>query len=305
MPLLVISHPDCAGHDPVPGHPERPARLEAALGAFDRLDGVESIEARPVTREQLARVHGPAYLDQLEGLRQSGAVIPLDPDTYLGPGSLRAAELAAGATCMAAEAAVGHPETRAFAIVRPPGHHAESARAMGFCIYNSIAVAAAHALTLAGIERVAICDFDVHHGNGTEEIFAGHRQVAYASSHQSPLYPGTGDPTTSLADNIFNVQLPPGSGGEAFRRPWEDDLLPKLEAFGPDLVLVSAGFDGHWSDPLAGLELSEADFHWIGKHLAGLADRHASGRLAATLEGGYNLTALADSVLAFSEGIAG
>lgn len=275
------------------------------MRGIGQLPDVEFSDSRAVMREQLARVHDSGYLDRIECLREAGSVVALDPDTRVGPGSVRAADLAAGATCMAAQAVIEKPAIRAFAIVRPPGHHAESGRAMGFCIYNNIAVAAAEALTKPGIRRVAICDFDVHHGNGTEQIFAGNPKVAYASSHQSPLYPGTGDPATTVAENVFNAQLPPGSGSDPFRQVWRDELLPRLDACRPDLVLVSAGFDGHWRDPLAQLQLTDEDFGWIGRELAALADLHASGRLAATLEGGYDLEALTGSVLAFGEGIAG
>ncbi|MFU8830574.1 MAG: histone deacetylase family protein, partial [Wenzhouxiangella sp.] len=176
-------------------------------------------------------------------------------------------------------------------------------RAMGFCLFNSVAVAAAHALAQPGVKRVAICDFDVHHGNGTEAIFAGREDVLFASSHQMPLYPGTGDPQLSLAANIHNAALPPGAGGDEFRAAWETSLLPAVDSFEPDLILVSAGFDGHRLDPLAQLELIEEDFAWIGRKLKELANTHSKSRLAATLEGGYNLQALTTSMRAFAEAI--
>ncbi|MGB0515124.1 MAG: histone deacetylase family protein, partial [Wenzhouxiangellaceae bacterium] len=199
--------------------------------------------------------------------------------------------------------ALDHPGQPGFAIVRPPGHHAESGRAMGFCLFNSIAAAAERALSRPGIRRVAICDFDVHHGNGTEAIFAGRRDVLFASSHQIPLYPGTGDPRQDVAANVHNASLPPGSGGNEFRDAWRRYLFEPIDQFGPDLILISAGFDAHWRDPLAQLELKDEDYFWIGHQLRELAMTHARGRLATSLEGGYDLKALTDSTLAFAEGI--
>ncbi|MEX2499429.1 MAG: histone deacetylase family protein [Wenzhouxiangellaceae bacterium] len=305
--LLVVSHPDCSLHDPMPGHPERPERLEAVLDGIRRLDAFEVLDATEATREQLLRVHQPAYLDHLERIeleiREQNVTIALDADTHAAAGSLRAARLAAGAACQAAESAIQHPGRPAFAVVRPPGHHAEAGRAMGFCLYNSIAVAAAHALAQPGIGRVAICDFDVHHGNGTEAIFAGRRDVLFVSSHQMPLYPGTGDPRQKVAANIHNAGLPPGSGSDEFRGAWQAQLLDAVDRFAPDLLLISAGFDAHRRDPLAQINLDDQDFYWIGRQLKMLADKHANGCLAASLEGGYDLKALTGGALAFAEGL--
>lgn len=305
--LLVISHPDCRLHDPVPGHPERPARLKAVLDGIAQLDSFEAVSAMAASREQLLNVHQTEYVDQLDRVEretlESKNAIALDADTHAGRGSIQAARLAAGAACQAVEGAIQHPEHPAFAVVRPPGHHAESDRAMGFCLFNSIAAAAEHALTKAAVRRVAICDFDVHHGNGTESIFAGRRDVLFASSHQVPLYPGTGAPHGKTASNVHNAGLPPDSGSNEFRAAWESHLFAPIDRFAPDLILISAGFDAHWRDPLAQLNLKDEDFFWIGHQLKTLADTHARGRLAASLEGGYDLHALTESALAFAEGI--
>ena len=305
--LLVISHPDCGLHNPVPGHPERPARVQAVLDGIAQLDSFESVIAMAASRDQLLSAHNPAHLDHLDRIErrihESNQVIALDADTHAGPGSVQAARLAAGAACQAVQGTIQHPEHPAFAVVRPPGHHAESGRAMGFCLFNSIAIAAEQALANPEIRRVAICDFDVHHGNGTEAIVAGRRDMLFASSHQVPLYPGTGDPQLSVAANVHNAGLPPNSGSDEFRTAWEAHLVNPIDRFAPDLILISAGFDAHWRDPLAQLNLKDEDFYWIGHQLKTLADTHAGGRLAASLEGGYDLQALTESALAFAEGI--
>ncbi|NKI34579.1 histone deacetylase family protein [Wenzhouxiangella sp. XN79A] len=305
-PLIVFTHPACAGHDPLPGHAEQPARLQAALDGLGQLDALDLRDAEPIGGERLARVHTAPYLAELDALERriysENRAFALDPDTHVGPGSFDAIRRAAGAACQAAEAALAERRS-SFAAVRPPGHHAEAGRAMGFCVYNSIALAADAALARPGVERVAVVDFDVHHGNGTEAIFAGRDDVLFLSSHQLPLYPGTGDPAETVARNVHNAALPPGSGSNQFRDAWQADLLPALDRFAPHLILVSAGFDAHWRDPLAQLDLKDEDYFWIGHQLLGLARTHCGGALAASLEGGYDLQALADSVLAFAEGI--
>jgi acetoin utilization deacetylase AcuC-like enzyme len=304
-PLLVFTHDDCLRHEP--GYPERPDRIGAVRKGLDQLDEVVLHDAAEVSHEQLARVHATSFLDQLgeieRGIENGSGPVALAPDTQAGEGSFRAARLAAGAACQAVRSVIDAREQSAFAAVRPPGHHAETRRAMGFCLYNSIAVAAAEALADPAIRRVAVCDFDVHHGNGTEEIFAGRRDVLFASSHQLPLYPGTGDPDQRVAANVHNAALPPGSGSDEFRNAWKAHLFDPIDRFAPDLILVSAGFDAHWRDPLAHLHLKDEDFYWIGHQLRVLARTHASGRLAASLEGGYDLHALTESALAFAEGI--
>jgi len=305
--VAVFTHPGCARHDPIPGHPERPARLDAALAGIEQLDDLLRIEAREATPVELGSAHDADYLDRLrrieQRLDQDGQVVALDADTHAGPGSFVAARLAAGAACQAVAHCIGHPDEPGFAIVRPPGHHAEVGRAMGFCLYNSIAVAAEAALTDPAISRVAICDFDVHHGNGTEAIFARRTDVLFASSHQVPLYPGSGDPARTTAGNVHNAALSPGSGSDEFRTAWQAHLFDPIDRFAPDLILASAGFDAHWRDPLAGLQLKDEDYFWIGHQLKLLADTHAGGRIVASLEGGYDLHALTESTLAFAEGI--
>lgn len=304
--LIVFTHPACAGHDPLPGHAEQPARLQAALDGLAQLDEIELHEAEPVADERVLRVHTSRYRSELEAIErriyEQNRSFALDPDTHVGPGSFDAIRRAAGGACQAALAALDQHRA-SFAAVRPPGHHAEADRAMGFCVYNAIAIAAETALARGDVERVAIVDFDVHHGNGTEAIFAGREDVLFLSSHQLPLYPGTGDPAVTVAPNIHNVALSPGAGSDAFRDAWLAELLPALDRYAPDLILVSAGFDAHWRDPLAQLQLKDEDYFWIGHQLLGLARSHCGGALAASLEGGYDLKALTDSVLAFGEGI--
>ena len=305
MTLTIFSHSDCFHHNPPDGHPERPARLEAALKGIEQLTDFQMLDAATVTREQLNRAHSGDYLNHLDQLDRAGEPLPLDADTHLGPGSLRAAALAAGAACQSVEQVVSSDTGEsAFAVVRPPGHHAEASQAMGFCLYSSIAIAALHAREALGIERIAVCDFDVHHGNGTEAILANQPGIQFVSSHQSPLYPGTGRDQDPSASNIINCSLTPQSGSNEFREHWSEHLLPEIDRWKPQLILVSAGFDAHWRDPLAQLQLKDEDFYWIGHELKKLAKQHARGRLTASLEGGYDLKALEDSTLAFAEAIA-
>jgi len=305
MSLTIFSHKDCFGHAMPEDHPERPARLEAALRGIEQLGDFRMLDANPIHRDQLRRAHGEAYLDRLETLNEVGHLHALDQDTYLGPGTLRAAALAAGAACQAVDTVMkADYSTSAFAVVRPPGHHAEASRAMGFCFYSSLAIAALHARDALGLTRIAVCDFDVHHGNGTEAILADQPGIQFVSSHQSPLYPGTGRDQDPSAENITNCSLTPQSGSNEFREHWSEHLLPTIDSFKPQIILVSAGFDAHWRDPLAQLQLKDEDFYWIGHELKKLAEQHAHGRLAASLEGGYDLKALEDSTLAFAEAIA-
>lgn len=301
--LRVISHPDCAGHTTPHEHPESPQRLKAAMRGLERMSNIEFRQAGPVDEATLELAHTPHHIRYIRSLDAEGKQQAIDPDTWFGPGTLRAALLAAGAACEGVDQVLQGRCQRAFAVVRPPGHHAESWRAMGFCIFNNIALAAARAISGYGLERIAICDFDVHHGNGTEEIVAGNEEILFVSSHQSPLYPGTGDPETTLGGNIHNATLSPGTSSDAFRDTWLSRLIPSIEAFRPQLVLVSAGFDGHAADPLAQLRLKDDDFFWIGQELRRVADRHAGGRLVASLEGGYDLGALERSVQAFADAL--
>jgi acetoin utilization deacetylase AcuC-like enzyme len=298
--LRLYTHPACLLHDPGPGHAERPARLHAVLQALDhdRFAALDRIEAPQALREQLQRVHSAAHVREILLGAPPDDMLALDPDTVMGPGSTEAALRAAGAMVAAVDAVLGGSARRAFCAVRPPGHHATRDQAMGFCLFNNIAVGAAHALVAHGLKRVAIADFDVHHGNGTQAIFEHEPRVLFASSHQSPLYPDSGREDERGVGNIVNGTLSPGAGSHEFRELWDSVLLPRLHAFKPQLVLVSAGFDAHRNDPLADIRLCQEDYAWITERLAALADAHAGGRLVSTLEGGYDLAALAASVSA-------
>jgi len=296
--MRIYSHPACLAHDTGPGHAERPDRLPAVTNAlhaaFPQLNWYEAPRA---SRGQLLRAHTPALLDQVLETKPSERML-LDPDTVLSPHSAEAGLRAAGAVVAAVDAVLGGHTTRAFCAVRPPGHHATGGVAMGFCLFNSIAVGALHALAAHGLERVAIVDFDVHHGNGSQAIFEHDRRVLFAGSHQSPLYPGTGNPEETGEGNIFNAILPPDAGSAEFRAAWSQRLLPAVAAFKPQLLMISAGFDAHRLDPLAQLQLEAADFAWVTGELVALAGQYCAGRIVSTLEGGYDLTALAESSVA-------
>jgi acetoin utilization deacetylase AcuC-like enzyme len=294
--LRLYTHAACLQHDPGPGHAEKPARLQAVWQALDhdRYAALDRIEAPPATREQLLRVHDADYIDHIfSHSPAAGDTFRLDEDTVMSAGSVEAALRAAGAVCAAVDAVMADESQRVFCAVRPPGHHATANQAMGFCLFNSVAVAAAHALSVHRLKRVAIADFDVHHGNGTQAIFEREPRVLFASSHQMPLYPGTGGEDERGVGNIVNGVLPPGAGSDAFRELWDGALLPRLRAFKPQLLLVSAGFDAHHADPLADMRLGLEDYAWITDRLRAVADESARGRLVSTLEGGYDLTALA------------
>jgi acetoin utilization deacetylase AcuC-like enzyme len=270
------------------------AVTSALHAAFPQLDWHEAPRA---SRGQLLRAHTPALLEQVLEARPRERIF-LDADTVLSPASAEAALRAAGAVVAGVNAVLGGQTTRAFCVVRPPGHHATTDEAMGFCLFNNIAVGALHALAAHGLERVAIVDFDVHHGNGTQAIFEHDRRVLFASSHQLPLYPGTGASDETGDGNIVNAPLPPDAGSALFRVAWTERLLPAVDAFKPQLLMISAGFDAHRLDPLAQLQLDAADFTWITEELVALAKRHCGGRIVSTLEGGYALAALAESSVA-------
>ena len=293
--MHIYSHPACLDHDTGPAHAERPERLSAVTdalhAAFPELDWREAPRA---SRGQLLRAHTPELLDQVLETRPDKRMF-LDPDTVLSPHSAEAALRAAGAVVTAVDAVLGGKTTRAFCAVRPPGHHATADVAMGFCLFNNIAVGALHALAAHGLERVAIVDFDVHHGNGTQAIFEQDPRVLFASSHQLPLYPGTGTRDETGDGNVVNAPLPPDAGSAEFRAAWSQRLLPAVAAFKPQLLMISAGFDAHRLDPLAQLQLETADFAWVTAELVALARRYCGGRIVSTLEGGYDLTALAGS----------
>jgi acetoin utilization deacetylase AcuC-like enzyme len=301
----LYTHPACLRHDTGPRHPERPERLAAVLAALRAaFPDLEPVEAPRASRGQLRRVHADALVAQVLDTELRDR-IALDPDTLLSPGSAEAALRAAGAAVAAVDAVMAGEASRAFCAVRPPGHHATRETAMGFCLFNGIAVAAAHALEAHGLARVAIADFDVHHGNGTQAIFADRPRVLFLSSQQLPLYPGSGHPDERGAGNLHNAALEPGAGGAEFRAAWRERLLPALEAFAPQLLLVSAGFDGHWRDPLAQLQLDATDYAWLTSELVAAAGRHCGGRMVSVLEGGYDLQALAECSVAHVAALAG
>ena len=298
--LQLYTHAVCLQHDPGPGHAESPARLRAVLKALDqdRFAVIDRVEAPRATREQLLRVHTADHVDRILSITPADETVRLDEDTLMSPASAQAGLRAAGALVAAVDAVMKGSANRAFCAVRPPGHHATSDTAMGFCIFNNVAVAAAHALAAHGLKRVAIADFDVHHGNGTQDIFEREPRVLFLSSHQSPLYPGTGGAEEKGVGNIINAPLSAGDGSYEFRELWDGVLLPRLHAFKPQLLLISAGFDAHRNDPLADIRLQTEDYAWITERLVDVARTHADGRVVSTLEGGYDLTALAASASA-------
>lgn len=297
--LGLVSHAACQTHDTGPLHPESPDRLDAIN---DRLiaSGLEMVvrhfEAPRASPEQLELVHDPAYVARVIEASPKEGYVELDGDTVMSPGTLEAALRAAGSGILGTDLVMRGEACPVFCAVRPPGHHAERARAMGFCLFNNVAIAAAHALEHHGLSRVAVCDFDVHHGNGTEQIVAGDPRILFCSSFQHPFYPHTGH--ASDAPNLVAVPLPAGTDGPAFRREIERHWLPALDDFAPELILVSAGFDAHALDDMSGLSLMEADFSWITRTLVEVADRHAEGRIVSMLEGGYEPGALGRSVVA-------
>jgi acetoin utilization deacetylase AcuC-like enzyme len=279
------------------GHPESSQRLqviEAELKDQALWNKLQHLIAPAATREQLGRVHTIHHIDRIFQAAPKSGLTPLDPDTSMGPHSLSAALHAAGALIVAVDKVMSGEVSNAFCAVRPPGHHAEHDRVMGFCLFNNIAVAAAHALEQHGLERVAILDFDVHHGNGTQDIFLNDPRVLFCSTHQHPFYPFTGMPVNK--DNIVNVPLPAGSGGAVFRDAVEQIWLPAVQAFSPQFLFVSAGFDAHRDDPLAQLAFDDADYKWVTEVIVKLANEYCNGRIVSTLEGGYDPAALARCV---------
>ncbi|HZS83420.1 MAG TPA: histone deacetylase family protein [Stellaceae bacterium] len=300
MTTLLYTHPACLEHDPGSYHPECPDRLRAVMAALDAEEfaALERREAPRADLADIARVHPRQYIDAVLAAVPASGHAGLDADTVLSPGSGEAALRAAGAVCAAVDAVMAGEGDNAFCAVRPPGHHAEPARPMGFCLFNNVAIGAARARAAHGIARAAVVDFDVHHGNGTQAMFAADPTLFYASTHQSPLYPGTGGREERGVGNIVNVPLQPMSGSAQFRAAFEDIILPALEAFRPEFLFISAGFDAHRRDPLAQLELGEEDFAWVTRRLAECARRHCAGRLVSALEGGYDLAALGASAAA-------
>ena len=310
MTTAFYSHADCREHDMGRGHPECPARLDAIhdhLIATGLADALDMHEAPLATLAHISRAHESGFVTELqaaiEPLAASGGRLALDPDTSAGPGTWAAVMRGAGAAVAATDAVIDGRAANAFCAVRPPGHHATRAKAMGFCFFNNVAVAARHALDERGLERVAIIDFDVHHGNGTEDIIAGDERVLMASIFQHPLYPYSG--AVPMGTNMVNVPIAPYARGDVVRAAIEDMWLPRLEEFKPQMIFISAGFDAHREDELGQLGLVEADYAWITRRLVDVAERHAGGRIVSCLEGGYNLGALARSVAAHLRVLAG
>jgi acetoin utilization deacetylase AcuC-like enzyme len=300
MSTLLYTHPACLEHDPGSHHPESAARLRAVLEALGEpaFAPLERREAPEAAIEDLCRVHPRRHVERLLRAVPKSGHVGIDADTIMSPRSGEAALRAAGAVVAAVDSVLAREADNAFCAVRPPGHHAEPERAMGFCLFNNIAVGALHARAAHGLDRIAVIDFDVHHGNGTQAAFETDDRLFYASTHQYPLYPGTGAASETGVGNVVNVPLRPMSGSSQFRAGMSQRILPALDDFRPDLVMISAGFDGHRRDPLAQLMLDEDDYVWITERLIEIAYRHAGGRLVSALEGGYDLSVLGASVAA-------
>jgi len=306
MTTAFISHPDTLLHVMDGHHPESPARISAIKEQLARTKIMEHLqihEAPLATDEQLTRVHSPAYVKRIREIAPPAGIVRLDPDTAMGPMTLSAALHAAGATVLATDLVMAGKVQNAFCCIRPPGHHAGIANAAGFCIFNNVAVGVAHAITKHGIERVAIIDFDVHHGDGTENIFRDNPRVMLCSTFQHPFYPYRGADTRT--ERMVNVPLPAMTDGKHFRTAVENDFAPALEKFKPQMVFVSAGFDAHALDPLAELRLVREDYVWITDFIKDMAEKHAKGRIVSSLEGGYDLPSLADSASAHVRTLAG
>jgi len=301
MSTTYISHTQCTQHEMGEGHPEAPERIAAinsALSAAGYIEKMDCINAPLAAIQQVKRAHDHAYVEHIFAHSPSQGYVALDPDTSINPYSLDAALRASGAVIEAVERVMNRRTNNAFCNVRPPGHHAEFDKAMGFCIFNSIAVGAAHLLEQHALERIAILDFDVHHGNGTEHIFKNDPRVLICQTFQSPLYPHTGlsEHTELCHEHVINAPLPSGADGEDFKRVVNKYWLPKITAFKPQFILISAGFDAHVDDPLAQLHFVEEDFFWITQEIMRLADQYCDGRIVSSLEGGYHLNALGKSV---------
>ena len=302
MTIAIYTHTDCLKHNTGPDHPERIERLQVILDALKRsplAKHLSFVEAPLAGKQDLRLAHDPLYIESIYDAALSSEFISLDADTKMSSGSLNAALRAAGAGCVAVDDIMTGKYKTAFCAVRPPGHHATRDQAMGFCIFNNVAIAAFHALNNYSLRRVAIVDFDVHHGNGTQDIIAPDPRILYISTHQSPLWPDTGYVTENQEGHILNIPLSQGTDGRTYRKTFKESAITALEKFEPELLLVSAGFDAHINDPLAGLCLIEDDYRWIGEQLSATAEKCCGGKSVSFLEGGYNLQYLASSAVEY------
>jgi acetoin utilization deacetylase AcuC-like enzyme len=301
MKTALITHADCLNHITPTGHPEQVARLTHVLHALEPLD-LNRVTAPMAADDDLLRIHPKSHIDALRDALPVEDTVAIDSDTHLSSGSLDAAYRAAGGTLRAVDMVLGGEAPNAFVAVRPPGHHAETETPMGFCLFGNVALGAKHALDYHGLKRVAVLDFDVHHGNGTQDLLWDEKRALTITSQQMPLWPGIGNADeTGAYDNVINVPLPPESDGAHMRAVYAEKVFPALRAFNPDLILVSAGFDAHRADPLAQLNWDTEDFAWLGREICALAQTICQGRVVSVLEGGYDLSALAASAKAFVE----
>jgi len=299
MSTLIISHKDCLSHIEPTGHPEQVMRLLEVVKRlkFEEFKNLIWKEAPIATNEQILLGHSKKYVEFIENIQKSNHITHLDADTYFGKGSLNAAKRGVGANISAVNAVMSGEFNNAFSAIRPPGHHAETEKAMGFCIFGNVAIAAKYAIENHKLKRVAVVDFDVHHGNGTQEILWDDPNVLFVSTHQMPLWPGSGTHEEhGKHQNILNIPIQANTDGPAFRQKFDEIILPRLDSYKPEILIISAGFDAHYKDPLANIELMTEDYEWITHRLCDIADEHADGRLISSLEGGYNLAALAESV---------
>ncbi|MEJ6390020.1 histone deacetylase family protein [Gymnodinialimonas ulvae] len=296
--MLIVNNPSGLAHEMPEGHPERIARLETVFAVLADVDA-ERMEAPAAREADIALCHPQSYIDAMRDAQPTQGMVQIDADTSASPGTWEAALKGVGGCLAAVDAVLGGKHKRAFVATRPPGHHAEKSRAMGFCLFGNIAIAAQHALDRHGLDRVAVVDFDVHHGNGTQDLLWNEPRALFISSHQMPLYPGSGAVhERGASDNVMNLPLPPGSDGLAMRSRYESHVFPRLRDFDPDLILISAGFDAHARDPLANLLWEDEDFAWVTRELVKVADAVCDGRVVSTLEGGYDLQGLGGGVLA-------
>jgi acetoin utilization deacetylase AcuC-like enzyme len=308
MTTLLLTHPACLDHVTPPGHPERPDRLRAVNEVLSeaRFDGLTRGEAPEGNLDLVTLCHNEHYVTELRHIAPKSGIVYIDGDTSMSPGTWEAVMRGVGGAVTATDAVMSGKHPNAFVAVRPPGHHAEISKPMGFCFFDNVAIAARHAQRKYGIGRAAIVDFDVHHGNGTQDIFWADKSVMYCSTHQMPLFPGTGAPgERGEHDNIVNAPLAPEDGSKQFRAAFENVILPQLTKFAPELIMISAGFDAHYRDPLASLKLRAEDFGWVTRKLMDLADASAGGRIVSVLEGGYDLQGLKQSVAAHVVALSG